>query len=184
MSAEKNERGDIPGHDEDACGHSYNGAADSAHLPEIFRRKEKGRRTVASHEPAVQSAEKDQPEYKQDLELLNMQQQQLYREEIIDRFKRTHHTVTECLAGFTRYNISTIVSKKSSPVIWCSWASQSKVTHLLGIMPGLVSKLVIPRIIWTTISSRGSHRKVRKDFGTLGSLQACRVHIIASRSSR
>ena len=100
MPAEQDESSDIPAHDEYAGSHSYEGRADRADGPQVFRRKEEGRGAVTAHESITQSTEQYSPEYQQYLVPSELQQQELNREKIVNRFDNSHHTVTERLRSY------------------------------------------------------------------------------------
>ena len=97
MAAEQDESSDVPAHDEDAGGHAYEGRAERADGPQVFRRKEEGRGAVAAHEATIQSTDQYPPEYQQYLVPSEFQQQQLNREKIVNGFDNTLHSITERL---------------------------------------------------------------------------------------
>jgi hypothetical protein len=75
MPAEQDKSGDIPAHDKNARGKTYDRGTCGTHITQVFRREKEGRGTIGAHKTSIQCAEQDQPEDQQNLEFFDVQQQ-------------------------------------------------------------------------------------------------------------
>ena len=78
MTAEQNERGYVPRHDEDGDAKSHNEGAQGRDVTQVFRRQEKRVGTITFHEGPVHHAEEKEPEDQQNLIFTEMQEEQLH----------------------------------------------------------------------------------------------------------
>jgi hypothetical protein len=77
MIAVKNERGDMPAHDEDAHSNTDKSSTEGIDIAKVLRRKEKGISPESAHEIAIDGTAEDIPEQEQYLVFFKVQQYQL-----------------------------------------------------------------------------------------------------------
>jgi hypothetical protein len=83
VATEQNKGRDVPAHDEYANCKTHDGCARRAHLTEVFGRQKQGIGSVGIHERSADSCKQYQPEKKQHLEPLKVQEHQLNGERMI-----------------------------------------------------------------------------------------------------